>query len=72
MPNDAIKKLLGDVKTKPNSFEAALGLLCMEWITIAGLDNVIEGLDVFVQALETRRDVELKLTPPAPSAPPAE
>lgn len=54
-----LKKLFGTpVRTKPDSFEVALGVVCLEWIALIGLDNVIEGLDEFVSALEIRRDLE--------------
>lgn len=69
MPNkiDPIKKLLGDVQTKPTSFEAALGLLTMEWIILVGLDVVIEGMDAMTHALNLRQDVEFNRPAPPPS-----
>lgn len=51
----------------PTSFEAELGLLCHKWIMLKGLDDVLDGLDHEVQALEGRRDLELAATSRKPS-----
>lgn len=54
-----VAELLAAAHINPNSFEAELGLLVHKWLLVVGVDNVVEGLDHEVQALEGRRDLQI-------------
>lgn len=66
MANRDLENLFAAAHIDPNSFETKLALLCRDGIILIGLDNVIEGLDHMIEALEGRRDLETGLTPKPP------
>ena len=63
-----VVSILEAARINPNSFEAELGLLVHKWLHMMGVDEIIEGLDTEVQALEGRRDGQMGVvTGPTPS-----
>ena len=55
-----VAELLAAAHINPNSFEAELGLLCHKWITIKGLDYVIEALDHQLHAAIVQQDLSIQ------------
>ena len=51
--------ILEAARVNPNSFEAELGLLVHKWLHLMNVDEIIEGLDHEVTALEGRRDLQI-------------
>lgn len=69
LPKEFQDALEGATKGMAADFEGQLGLLCHAFILAIGIDHVIEGLDIMIEALELRRDTEFNRRPPSP--PPA-
>lgn len=58
-----VEEILAAAHINPMTFEAELGLLVHKWITLQGLDHVIEEIDHMFEALVLRQDIELKPPP---------
>lgn len=56
------------IQKQASAFEDALGLFLHKWLLVTSLDEVIEGLDTYVAAMELRRDVQFTSSalPPTP------